>query len=123
MSDYEKYLLQQQAERKPSFNDMTLDERMTEYIEWQNTDFDRDLMVDAHLEIINLRAENARLAAAHEAAADELARVVRELREAAYLLAKIDADMGMDDDGDLFCYFDSSFARKIEDMAQKYKPE
>lgn len=30
----------------------------------------------------NLRAENARLTAAHEAAADELARVVQELREA-----------------------------------------
>lgn len=71
MSDYEKHLLQQQAERKPSFNDMTLDERMTEYIEWQSTDFDRDLMVDAHLEIINLRRERdglaAELAAAREA--------------------------------------------------------
>lgn len=30
----------------------------------------------------NLRAENARLTAAHEAAADELARVTQELREA-----------------------------------------
>lgn len=58
-SDYEQYLLQQQAEQSPRHNDMTLDERMTEYIEWQNTDFDRDIMVDAHLEIIKLRAKLA----------------------------------------------------------------
>lgn len=58
-SDYEQYLLQQQAEQSPRHNEMTLDERMTEYIEWQNTDFDRDIMVDAHLEIIKLRAKLA----------------------------------------------------------------
>lgn len=75
MSDYEQYLLQLQAERKPSINDMTLDERMTEYIEWQNSDFDRDIMVDAHLEIIRLRA-------ALETAADELSKRTNELREA-----------------------------------------
>ncbi len=56
-SDYEQYLLQQQSEQSPRHNDMTLDERMTEYIEWQNKDFDRDIVVDAHLEIIKLRAK------------------------------------------------------------------
>jgi hypothetical protein len=62
MSDYENYLKQLQTELPLSpLNDMTLDERITEYIEWQNTEFDKRLMVDAHLEIISLRAENARL--------------------------------------------------------------
>ena len=42
----------------------------------------RTYALNLHLEIDRLRAENARLAAAHEAAADELARVVQELREA-----------------------------------------
>jgi DNA-binding transcriptional regulator YiaG len=56
-SDYEQYLLQQQSEQSPRHNDMTLDERMTEYIELQNTYFDRDIVVDAHLEIIKLRAK------------------------------------------------------------------
>ncbi len=71
MSDYEKYLLQQQAEQSPRHNDMTIDERMTEYIEWQNTDFDRDLMVDAHLEIIKLRRERDGLTAELAAARGE----------------------------------------------------
>ena len=81
MSDYEKYLLQLQAEQSPRHNDMTLDERITEYIEWQNDGSYRDLMVDAHLEIIKLRAENARLAAELAAAQNRILQLEAWVRE------------------------------------------
>lgn len=107
MSDYEKYLLQQQAERGRVYNDMTLDERLTEFIEYWHSSTERHLAIDAHLEIIKLRAENdrlkdemerwkggnlypqsyreaveenARLLAANEQAADELAEALYNLR-------------------------------------------
>ena len=64
---------------------MTLDERLTEFIEYCTNDADHDLAVDAHLEIFRLRAENTRL----DAALAENAKLKAELAAARELLAEI----------------------------------
>lgn len=54
MTNYEQYLLQLQSEL-PKQMYLTLDERLREHIELVSAEFDKSLMVDAHLEIIRLR--------------------------------------------------------------------
>ena len=95
MSDYENYLKQQQAERGRVYNDMTLDERLAEFIEYCQQKTERYLVIDAHMEIFNLRDENTRLDDALAATAAELtdatAQVLRLNEENKRLLAELEA--------------------------------
>ena len=93
MSDYENYLKQQQAERGRVYNDMTLDERLAEFIEYCQQKTERYLVIDAHMEIFNLRDENTRLDDALAATAAELtdatAQVLRLNEENRLLLEQL----------------------------------
>ena len=81
MSDYEDYLKQQQAERGRIYNDMTLDERLTEFIEYCQQKTERYLVIDAHMEIFNLRDENTRLDSALLATSNELTDATAQINE------------------------------------------
>ena len=81
MSDYENYLKQQQAERGRVYNDMTLDERLAEFIEYCQQKTERYLVIDAHMEIFNLRDENTRLDDALAATAAELTDATAQINE------------------------------------------
>ena len=95
MSDYEDYLKQQQAERGRVYNDMTLDERLAEFIEYCQQKTERYLVIDAHMEIFNLRDENTRLDDALAATAAELADATAQIQrlneENRRLLAELEA--------------------------------
>ena len=95
MSDYENYLKQQQAERGRVYNDMTLDERLAEFIEYCQQKTERYLVIDAHMEIFNLRDENTRLDDALAATAAELADATAQIQrlneENRRLLAELEA--------------------------------
>ena len=81
MSDYEDYLKQQQAERGRVYNDMTLDERLAEFIEYCQQKTERYLVIDAHMEIFNLRDENTRLDSALLATSNELTDATNQINE------------------------------------------